>query len=80
MIQTFTQDDVIRYAYNETSDHENTQIEELLAHDSVMLAFYLNVLDSQLALNKAELAPSKRSIHNILAYSASHYGSSLRFN
>ncbi len=80
MIQTFTQNDVIRYAYNETTNHENTQIEEMLTHDSAMLAFYMTVLDSQLALNRAELAPSKQTVNNILSYSANHYGSSLRFN
>ena len=41
MIQTFTQNDVIRYVYEETSEEENLLIQDALVHDTEMLEFYL---------------------------------------
>jgi hypothetical protein len=80
MIQTFTHNDLIRYAYNETTDVENNQIEELLAHEPEMLNYYLNLLDLQCALSVDKMEPSKRAVQNILSYSANHHLSHLRRN
>jgi hypothetical protein len=80
MIQTFTHNDLIRYAYNETSDEENQQIEEALTQEPDMLNYYLNILDIQCALSGDKLEPSARAVNNILSYSANHQLSSLRRN
>ncbi|MDQ1087059.1 MULTISPECIES: hypothetical protein [unclassified Siphonobacter] len=69
MIQTFTQNDILRYAYEETTTEENQQIEELLMHDHELLLFYLDVMDLKAGLNKIELEPSTRVIDTILNYS-----------
>lgn len=73
MIQTFTQDDIIRYVYAETTSSENQQIEESLAEDADLLEFYLGLIDLQMGLNRIEtsLSPRKSSINAILAYSQS---------
>ncbi len=72
MIQTFTQHDVIRYVYQETTEEENLMIQDGLVHDSEMLEFYLDMLDVKAGLDKSFQQPSERSIDNILAYSRNH--------
>lgn len=72
MIQTFTQDDILRYAYEETTAEENTQIEEALMHDHELLLFYLDIMDLKAGLNQVALQPSARATENILAYSRSY--------
>ncbi len=72
MIQTFTQHDVIRYVYQETTEEENLMIQDGLVHDSEMLEFYLDMLDVKAGLDKSLKQPSERSIDNILAYSRNH--------
>jgi cAMP phosphodiesterase len=69
MIQTFTQHDVVRYVYEETTEDENLMIQDGLVHDSEMLEFYLDMLDVKAGLDKSYQQPSERSIDNILAYS-----------
>ncbi|MES2797913.1 MAG: hypothetical protein V4683_18245 [Bacteroidota bacterium] len=80
MIQTFTHNDLIRYAYNETTEEENQQIEEALTQEPDMLNYYLNVLDLQCALSADKMEPSKRTVQNILSYSANHQLSQIRRN
>lgn len=80
MIQTFTQNDLIRYAYNETTDEENQQIEQALTHEPEMLNYYLNILDLQCVLSNDKMTPSNRTVHNILSFSANHHLSQLRQN
>ncbi|MDR6563618.1 MULTISPECIES: hypothetical protein [unclassified Arcicella] len=72
MIQTFTQHDVIRYVYQETTEEENLMIQDGLVHDNEMLEFYLDMLDVKAGLDKSFQQPSERSIDNILAYSRNH--------
>ncbi|MEA5259756.1 hypothetical protein VB264_18310 [Arcicella aquatica] len=72
MIQTFTQHDVIRYVYQETTEEENLMIQDGLVHDNEMLEFYLDMLDVKAGLDKSFQQPSERSIDNILAYSRNY--------
>jgi len=74
MTQTCTQNpnDVIRYLYGETSGEENDQMEELLAKDSGLLAWYLDCLDIQLGLNQIEVTPSAHVVNRILDFSRSY--------
>jgi hypothetical protein len=69
MIQTFTQHDVIRYVYQETTEAEDILIQDGFVHDPEMLEFYLDMLDVKAGLDKSYRQPSERSIDNILAYS-----------
>jgi hypothetical protein len=69
MIQTFTQHDVIRYVYQETTEEENLLIQDGLVHDAEMLEFYLDMLDVQAGLDRSYRQPSERSIDKVLAYS-----------
>ncbi len=74
MIQTFTntQDDVIRYLYNETSNQENNRIEETLLQDGDLLDFYLDCADIKTGLDKIQLSPSDRAIDKILNFSRNY--------
>ncbi|MDF7816028.1 hypothetical protein P1X15_00435 [Runella sp. MFBS21] len=76
MTQTFTPDDVIRYVYEETTDEENTLIEDALISDQELLEFYLETLEIKMLMNKIERTPSKGVVANILEYSQ-NYKSSL---
>lgn len=71
MIKTFTQDDVIRYVYEETTDEENQIIEETLVEDPDLLMFYLDIVDLKEGLDRVEKQPSERAVQHILAYSRS---------
>jgi hypothetical protein len=72
MIQTFTQYDVIRYVYKETTGAEDLLIQDGFVHDSEMLEFYLDLLDVKAGLDKSYRQPSENSIDGILAYSRYH--------
>ncbi len=72
MIQTFTQHDVIRYVYQETTETEDLLIQDGFVHDSEMLEFYLDMLDVKAGLDKSYRQPSERSIENILTYSRNY--------
>lgn len=69
MIQTFTQDDVIRYVYDETTEEENSLIQDGLVHDTEMLEFYLDMLDVKASLDKSYRDPSPKSLNAVFAYS-----------
>jgi hypothetical protein len=66
---TSTQNEIIRYIFNETSDSENVFIENCIIKDEELLNFYLECLEIREDLNKIELQPKEKSIINILEYS-----------
>lgn len=71
MIRTITQNDVLRYTYNETSQLENEQIQnDILINDDLSDTFY-QVSETKSILDSISLEPSKKSIDAILAYSRS---------
>ena len=72
MIQTFTQHDVIRYVYQETTETEDLLIQDGFVHDPEMLEFYLDMLNVKAGLDKSYRQPSERSIDKILAHSRNH--------
>lgn len=71
MTQTFTstQNDVVRYLYNETSNQENTIVESALLFDKELLNFYLDCADLKSGMDKIQLSPSDSAIERILSYS-----------
>ena len=69
MIKTFTQDDLIRFLYHETSEEENLELNRALKQDAE-LALQFNELQATIKkLDETLLEPSTRSIENILSYS-----------
>jgi len=68
MTKTFTQDDLIRFLYRETTEVETKEINKALLCDNELLAQYqeLNAVSKQ--LNTIKLEPSQASIQNILNY------------
>lgn len=74
MTQTFTstQNDVVRYLYNETSNQENILVEEALLFDKDLLSFYLDCADLKSGMDKVQLSPSDSAIERILSYSRNY--------
>lgn len=70
MIKTFTHNDVIRYAYQETPEEDNTTIEQILLTDPEMQAFYQDVLVLRNQVNLIYMQPSEKVSNRILDYSA----------
>jgi hypothetical protein len=72
MIKTFTQDDLIRFLYRETTEEENLELTRALKQDAE-LALQFNELQSLIQkLDDTLVEPSKKVIDSILNYSKSH--------
>lgn len=72
MTKTFTLDDILRYAYEETTEEENGLIEEALVADPALLEFYLDTIDLKAGLDRTELSPPNRVVDNILSFSRNY--------
>ena len=66
---TSTQNEIVRYIYNETSSSENVLIETSLIYDNELLDFYLDCLELKDEMNQIVLSPKESSIQNILNFS-----------
>jgi hypothetical protein len=69
MIKTFTPNDVIRYAYQETPEEENQVIEQALLTDPEMQALYEDVLMLRRQMPLTMLHPSDPVTFRIMEYS-----------
>ena len=69
MIKTFTQTDLIRYLYRETTEEEKNEIDRALVRDGNLKALYNEVCAALKDLDKATLQPSESTLFNILNYS-----------
>ncbi|GAB3891515.1 hypothetical protein [Spirosoma agri] len=72
MIKTFTQDDVIRYVYEETSAEESLLIEDAMMSEPDLMTFFLEALEMRALLNKIERQPRTSTVQTILNYSKHH--------
>lgn len=72
MIKTFTQDDVIRYVYEETSVEENVLIEDALMSEPELMTFFLDALELRALMNRIERQPRASTVESILAYSRNY--------
>lgn len=71
MIKTFTENDLIRYIYGETSENEKSEIEKAAVCDPEMDE-ELRILKSIYSdLNDLIISPSERAISKIIKYSIS---------
>lgn len=71
MIKTFTQNDVIRFVYDEVSTEERSQFNDLLLIDLDFQNMYVNHTRMKNQIAKSKLEPSENVINRILTYSKS---------
>ena len=71
MIKTFTQNDVIRFVYDEVSTQERSQFNDLLLIDLDFQKLYFNYTKTKGLIAKSTLEPSENVINRILTYSKS---------
>jgi hypothetical protein len=69
MIKTFTQTDLIRYLYRETTEEEKTEIDKALLRDGELMALYKEMCATMKDLDQAQLEPSPVTVLSILSYS-----------
>lgn len=74
MTQTFTstQNEIIRYVYNETSPSENRLIEEWITGDTENLDFYLDCLQLKEEMDQIVLVPKDITLERIFDYSKNY--------
>ena len=68
MIKTFTQIDLIRYIYLETSTKETREIDRALLGDAGLKAMYDELCLLKKELDGVQLEPSGTTVLNILSY------------
>ena len=71
MIKTFTQNDLTRYLYHETTEKEEQEINKALLADSELRVMYQSMLSLKREMDKAQLEPSPSAVLNILSYARS---------
>jgi hypothetical protein len=71
MTKTFTQNDLIRYIYQENNEQEEKDIEEALLMDNDLFEAYREIAEITEELNRIDLCPSDQTINKILNYSKS---------
>ncbi|MBR9997397.1 MAG: hypothetical protein KFF73_00430 [Cyclobacteriaceae bacterium] len=71
MTKTFTQNDLIRYIYQENNEQEEKDIEEALLMDNDLFEAYREIAEITEVLNRIDLCPSDQTINKILNYSKS---------
>ncbi len=69
MEQYFTQLDLIRYIYRETSAIETLEIAEALSENPLLMEEYRELYEGYLQLPKAKFSPKPNALRNILSYS-----------
>jgi len=73
MIKTFTQDDLVRYMYKETTAEENAEIELAMLFDEKLSEEFTELQSVVESLDYAQKSPSDRMIDAILSYSKSYH-------
>ncbi|GAB1445862.1 hypothetical protein MASR2M41_15920 [Flammeovirgaceae bacterium] len=68
MTQTFTQDDLIRYIYHETTEKETREIDSALICDSELQEQYKELVAMKAQLDVIRMEPSEGCINGILNY------------
>jgi hypothetical protein len=68
MIKTFTQTDLIRYIYRETSEEETKEINKALICDSELQLQFRELSSLTKEIDETRMQPSSATIANILHY------------
>lgn len=71
MTQTFTQNDIIRYIYKETSEEESLEIDNALLCNPTLLEMFLELDAAKVQLDGLIMVPSDHIVDNIIHYSRS---------
>ena len=66
MTKTFTQNDLVRLLYHETTEEEALEINRVLASDPELQRQYRELLLAHSSLDKARIEPSARAVENIM--------------
>lgn len=69
MIKTFTQEELIKYVYDEVTSAQKQQIELALHFDEELREKCADLIMAKEAVEKVRYTPGNRAIGNILAYS-----------
>ena len=69
MIKVFTQTDLIRYLYQETTEEEKKEIEKALERDPELNSQFTELSAVMMELDFASLEPSEKTVQNILSHS-----------
>ncbi|MEM1121600.1 MAG: hypothetical protein AAGJ18_14210 [Bacteroidota bacterium] len=72
MKQTFTNNDLVKFIYKETSAVETLAIQEALLMDAVLFDSYQSLMEGYSELPKVTFAPTNNALQNILKYSATN--------
>jgi len=72
MTKAFTQNDILRYLYNETSVIEKVEIQKELFLNSELREFYIEMKDLVTSLANLEIKAPQSAVDNILEYSKRH--------
>lgn len=73
MIKTFTQNDLVRYIYKETTPEESSEIEIAILFDEQLAVAYADLFSVVNGLEDALKAPSEKTVDAILSYSKSYH-------
>lgn len=73
MQQTFTQEDLIRYVYGETSPEEFSAISKALDSDFDLFNEYVILKKSLELLDQLRMEPNETSVNIIMEYAQSHH-------
>ena len=68
MTKTFTQNDLIRFIYQETTEEEAREINRVLSFDRDLQLIYRELLLTKKTMDEAQLEPSNAAVENILRY------------
>lgn len=68
MTQVFTQNDLIRYLYHETTEKETQEINQALICDPDLQREYSELQDTKALLSIDLMEPSESCVENILIY------------
>ena len=68
MTKTFTQNDLIRFIYHETTEKEAQEINQVLSFDPELQLRYRELMLTKKELDSARIEPSTLAVENILQY------------
>ena len=73
MIRTFTQNDLVRYIYKETTPEESSEIEIAMLFDEQLADAYTELFSVVNSLEASTKSPSQKTIDAIISYSKSYH-------
>jgi len=71
MTQIYTQNDLIRYIFKETTEEEDPEIENELLVNNGLIDFYIDATEVIRKFKELDLEPSEKAVQAILDYSRS---------